>query len=71
MVPDGDKTRVPKPGETPKHPYGQIGLQWLWPLNRSNLWYNKILNYKVRNLIFSIRYGVNNGRYKNRITKSF
>ena len=31
QVSDGDKTKLPKPGEIPRHPYGQIGLQWMLP----------------------------------------
>lgn len=31
IVSDGDKTKLPKPGEIPRHPYGQIGLQWMLP----------------------------------------
>jgi hypothetical protein len=50
-VPDGDKTDVPKPGPTPKHPYGQIGLQWLSPFINL-LSYYKTFNYKKKNRMF-------------------
>ena len=43
-IPDGDKTIPQKPGEAPRHPYGQIGFQWLFPFNRNVSWYYKLIN---------------------------
>ncbi len=44
-VPDGNKTKPQKPGETPRHPYGRIGFQWLVSFNRNIAWYYKLLNF--------------------------
>ena len=53
IIPDGDKTKVPKPGETPRHPYGNIILpQGLLPFNYSVLRFNKRYKYWTKNLWF-------------------